>query len=294
MATLWTFAKQRDFIVLFLQKNNSGIAVKCCIIGERVDHFLFQRIPLGHRRIQNWRFLRFVYLLDHVVPVLNFVFVVAVSILYLMSLSYWQLPLGLIHCVHYLFFFEMAGGLVATQSCYFFLLCLYVKYSLEGVLERFKNLIPLILNQNLTRNRFLEKFLKKEIQSTCDSVALVRSCNNYFGQQLKLFVVLMATGALGSIYAISNAESESEIAFFLFSGFYACACAAFLFLSASAVKTKVRKLSEVVNGMQSKMSLFRMKWRVGLVAELLASKRNRVGFQLRHWCHLNNFTFVKV
>lgn len=244
----------------------------------------------GNRRERLNRFGSLIGLtISRITPTFFSVLLFLFSFPYLFSLkTLKELCLGILFSCHYGVFGALDANLIAIQATYFLLLCLYVTFSLVSVAERitkqFKN----------TKIKFLFRSLQSHIKATESTLRLVRSCNNYFGQKLKLLLIFLVSCNLACLYVVNQAVTPYEMAFFVVLVIYFTISTAFFFLSASAVKRNAARLYAAVNGIQLKLSSFRLKWSLLLMVESLGSRRNRIGFRLKHWCSLNDLTFLKV
>lgn len=227
--------------------------------------------------------------LSQLLPLGFVVYAFCSSVPYLLALNYWQLPtLGLFYSVYYFFYGLIAGHLIAIKASYFLILCLYVTYSLKAVVT--KTNCKVFMS---SRNKWTHHFISKQINLIMKYVNLIRSCNCYFGQKVKPLLASVLSAILVYIYALPSAKGTDAV-IYLFGIGFSIICTAFFFCSASLVKNKLKLCYRVLNCVQQKKLPFRQKWTLMLMIELIASKRNRVGFQIKHWCNLNNWTFAKV
>lgn len=138
------------------------------------------------------------------------------------------------------------------------------------------------------------KMLRCQLDNLYETFKLIRSCNRYFDENLKLFVSILTACLLTFIYGLTGSESVSEFLAFLFGIFFMPFMIAFLFLMSAMLTEKLRCFYKVCHSLQQKRWRVSTKLHLLLLAELLASRRNRIGFRLRHWCTLDQMNLLKV
>lgn len=227
--------------------------------------------------------------LEHLLPVEIFVFSFCYFIPYFISVNIWQLHIfGFFHCTHFFLWVLFCGEILSIQSSYFFLFCLYISWLLAAVIDKLK-----ICKKMSPKSRFANQMLKEQIENIDRIVKMVRSCNSYFSERLKLFLVTYLFGVLVYLYRLPHAESSLDFVCMLFVIVNCVFFSASFFLSAASFKTQIIHCYSTLNSVQIKYWPHRLKWSSLLMNELVSSRRFRIGFNVKNWCTLNNFSLLK-
>lgn len=252
---------------------------------------------IGDRKLRKNYFSICAVVFKHYLPSLELFMVfytVAAVFTGLLNVSnFWEAFLALVGFLHYLVFIMIIGMVCCVQATYFSLLCLYAAFSVASVTKAVKEISrkaknskkPLILYQ---------KLLEKQFVSFQQTVKITRSCNDFFGENLKYFVTSIVVFLLVSIYGLSHSETASEYLAFLIAIEFDLFLISSPFLMSSVVSKQLTGFYKTCNAMQQRNWRIRFKLDLLMVIELFASKKQRVGFRLKNWCVLNKVNGMKV
>lgn len=226
--------------------------------------------------------------LSRTIPACLALYGLLLSLPYLLSLPANWLILGILHGIHYILY-ALVGLMVAIKAAYFLCLCIYVSYSLDGINGK------LLMAMNIYgKRRWIGKYISQQINSITTCLDLIRSCNGFYGEKIKPLLITLLFATLGYLYTLPTAEGVSD---YLVLGFGIVFCSfniIYFFTAASLVKRKLILSYRILNQLQLKAKGFRAKWPIMLMLEMISSKKKRVGFEVKDWCKLNNWSLLKV
>lgn len=201
--------------------------------------------------------------------------------------SYPHYLLWLLYGFQYFIFVQIIGMLVAIKAAYFLWFCLYFSYKLIRICEKLSKAIHFNI-------RLARKYAMLQVQAMTACLALISSSNAYFGQKLKPLLATLFFGFLAYLYAFPTSTALSEKFFLGFGIVFIFFTIVFFFTSASLIKRKLNLCYRVLSRLQLKRISFRANWSVLLMLEMIGSKRKKVGFEVKDWCKLNNWSLLKV
>lgn len=212
------------------------------------------------------------------IPLIFTLFSFASLMPYYLSLDTSQLlTLGVSHGVHFNLMALANAQVFAIQSLYFWLLCLFVTYSLRNVRDQLTRVMLLS-----TRNKWSYGFVVRQMQAINKAVGVIRSCNNFFSEKLKLLLAAYLSVTLAYTYSLSNAVHTLDYIVICWAITYCIGGIAFFFISASFVKVEVNHCYITLNSILQKRIPFRLRWQMMLMTEFLATRKKRVIFQLKN------------
>lgn len=220
------------------------------------------------------------------------------SYLYNSQLSFLQfLFFGIFWSVHFIIASISCGHVVYTQTIYFFILCQYVKLLLV-LTQRKLNVMNSTSRIHdckviLTRG-FVFRALKHSIQTLQSAFTEIRNCDSYFGQVLRFLLSCCVAAVVTGLYPLLYFDSLSQVCqstVIILSGI---GIATAFFFSAAIVSVEIKKCYKALYVQTLNQTNLRLKWHCLLMLELISSKRNKIGFHVKHWFTLNKMNYVKV
>lgn len=242
-------------------------------------------------------FIVFAVVFKHVFPLLHFsIFIYSFAIVnksLRLASSMTEALLALLWGAHYLFCFALPLGLLSClNAIYFSLFCLFASSSVASVTKEVKKISQ--MTKSFCPLASHHKILKRQFDTLYETVRMIRSCNRYFDQNLRLFVPILTACLLSFVYGLSGSETVSEFLAFFCGIIFIPFMISLLFLMSAMLTKKLSCFYKECHSLQQK------RWRVGTklhllsLIELLASRRHRVGFRLKHWCTLDQMNLFKV
>lgn len=121
----------------------------------------------------------------------------------------------------------------------------------------------------------------------------IQCCDQFYGSLFRAWILIFWFALMTVIYmtlysgALENLANSLAVA--------SLAVAVLTPYLASAMVTKhINETYKLLNRLMLKPMPVITKWHYQLIIELVASKRNRVGFKVRHWYTLNRWNLIKV
>lgn len=246
--------------------------------------------------------------------------------IYLYQLDSWdQLPIGLFWSVHYVLGVFGACSVCFVHSLYFACFCHYVCLAIDDIdteigninnkdilkleeigkrigfngLKGWRNnvkevdqkaLHTLLFRRAKFNNCKLLRLLNARLQ-LC--FAEIRVCDQFYGAHFRVWISCFWFCLVAIFFSAFKVRFIENVA-----NSVAVICLAIAvvvpYLAASMVTARINRTYKLLNRLMLKPMPFSTKWHYLLTIELLASKRNKIGFKVKNWYTLSRFNLLKV
>lgn len=153
------------------------------------------------------------YIFQVVVNLFATIFVGSLTVSYLwFGFQLKNLVFDLFWLFHIFLYLLIGATFLAIQATYFFLVCLFVSYVLNSVIESLKNHMIFSKKRKVIPTRRNQIKFNQEKGRFNECAKLIRSCNRFFGEILKPFIVTCITGIPVFLFSLKNATSILEYA----------------------------------------------------------------------------------